>query len=152
MNQNEVAVGVNANVLIQVLDAAGREKERREIHNTVTTAGIQGMADQLLASPALVKPGWMEVGTGTGGTTKLNAYVSGSRVALTSKTRGSNAIVTMIGDFGLTIGTGALTEAGLFAVVTEDTGPMWCYATFQAINKLATDTLRITWTLTVTAA
>jgi hypothetical protein len=89
----------------------------------------------------------MEVGTGTGGTTKLNTYVAGSRTALDSKTR-SDAVVTMICTFGAGVGTGALTEAGIFDVVTQDTVNMWCYATFAAINKAAGDSLVITWTLT----
>jgi hypothetical protein len=136
------------NMVLELFDGNGNLKDRREIHNTVTTAGKNGVADQLLASPTLAKPGWMELGTGTGGTTLLNAYVSGSRVALTSKTR-SGAVVTMVGDFAAGVGTGAITEAGIFDVVTANTVNMWCYSSFTVINKQAADSLKITWTLTV---
>jgi hypothetical protein len=135
------------NMLLELRDEAGNLKETREVHNTVTTAGKDGVADQILASPTLPKPGWMELGTGTGGTTLLNAYIAGSRVALTSKLR-TGAVVTMVGDFGAGVGTGAVTEAGIFSIVTQNTVPMWCYASFTVINKAAGDSLKITWTLT----
>ena len=138
---------VLANLVATLIGPDGLIKDVRTVHNTVTNAGKYGAADQILASPSLTKPGWMEVGTGTGGTTKLNTYVAGSRTALDSKTR-SDAVVTMICTFGAGVGTGALTEAGIFDVVTQDTVNMWCYATFAAINKAAGDSLVITWTLT----
>ena len=141
-------LNLKANVKIELLNAAGQVKDVREIHNTVTNAGKYGIADQILGSPTLAKVGWCEVGTGTGGTTKLTSYISGSRTAFTSKTR-SNGVVTMITDFAAGVGTGAITEAGLFDVVTQDTVNMWCYSSFTAINKGASDTLKITWTLTV---
>ena len=136
------------NMVLELFDDRGNLKDTRKIHNTVTTAGKNGLADQALATPTLAKPGWMELGTGTGGTTLLNAYVAGSRVALTSKLR-SGAVVTMVGDFAAGVGTGAITEAGIFDVVTQNTAYMWCYSSFTVINKAAGDSLKITWTLTV---
>jgi len=136
-----------ANVKIEIFDSNGKLKDSRLIHNTVTNAGKYGVMDQILASPSLAKATHCEVGTGTGGTTKLNAYISGSRTAFTSKTR-NNAIVTMVTDFGTGVGTGSITEAGLFDSATQDGGNMWCYASFTAIVKGANDTLKITWTLT----
>jgi len=139
------------NVKLELRDADGNLKDIREIHNTVTNAGLYGIMDQILASPTLAKAGWMEVGTGTGGTTKLNAYIVGSRTALTSKTR-NNAVVTFVCTFGAGVGTGAITECGLFDVVTQDTINMWLYSTFAVINKAAGDSLTVTWTLTAAAA
>jgi hypothetical protein len=135
------------NMVLELFDEKGNLKDTRKIHNTVTTAGKNGLIDQMLASPTLPKAGWMEVGTGTGGTTLLNAYIAGSRVALTSKLRSGN-VVTMVGDFAAGVGTGAITEAGIFDVVTANTVNMWCYSSFTVINKAAGDSLKITWTLT----
>jgi hypothetical protein len=143
----ESKFGINANVLIQLFGADGQLKEQREVHNTVTTVGKNGIMDQILASPTLAKMGWMEVGTGTGGVTTLNAYISGSRVAFTSKTRGTN-VITVVADFAAGVGTGNITEAGTFNIVTQNTADMWMYASFTAIPKGASDTLQITWTLT----
>jgi len=115
-------------------------------HNTVTTAGKVGTADQILEAPSLPKPGWMAIGTGSPTGTLLGAEID--RNALTSKTR-DGAVVTMVGDWAAGDGTGAITEAGIFDVVTDDTVNMWCSAEFGAINKAAGDTLQITWTFTV---
>jgi hypothetical protein len=129
-------------------DESGKVKQVVETENTVTTVGKYNIGDQLLASPSLAKPGWMEVGTGSGGTTKLGTYIADSRTAFDSKTR-SNAVVTMVTTFGAGVGTGAITEAGIFNVVTQDTADMICYSTFSVINKAAGDSLVITWTLTI---
>jgi hypothetical protein len=136
------------NMVLELFDENGKLKDTRKIHNTVTTAGKNMVADRLLASPTLVTPGWMEVGTSSGGSTLLAAYIAGSRVALTSKLR-TGAVVTMVGDFAAGVGTGAITEAGVFDVVTQNTVNMHLYSSFTVINKAAGDSLKITWTLTV---
>ena len=135
------------NVIFSLYGPDGRLKDERRVFNTVTTAGKYGAADQIVAAPGLAKPGWMEVGTGTGGTTLLNAYIAGSRTALDSKTR-TNAVVTMICTFPAATGTGAITEAGVFDVVTQNTVNLWMYSSFSVINKGAADSLVVTWTLT----
>lgn len=135
------------NMKLELFDASGKLKDTREIHNTMTSAGKYGIMDQLADTPTLAKAGWMEVGTGTGGTTSLNAYIAGSRTAVTSRTRTNNA-VAFVCSFAAGSGTGAITEAGLFDAVTQNGGNMWCYASFATINKGALDSLQITWTIT----
>lgn len=125
-------------------DANGKIKAKRSVHNTVTTPGKQGAADQILASPSLNKPTHMAVGTGSPSGTALGTELD--RNALTSKTRGANAIVTMVGDWAAGDGTGAITEAGVFDA--SSVGNMWMSASFSVINKGAADTLSISWTLT----
>jgi len=124
----------------------GQVKETRTA-NTVTTAGIYGIMDQLLAAPSLAKPGWIAIGTGSPAATLLGAEID--RNALTSKTR-SNAVVTFVADFAAGDGTGAITEAGLFDVVTANTVNMWLSASFAVINKGALDSLSASWALTGT--
>jgi hypothetical protein len=141
------SINPNANMRLELRDKDGNLKDVREVHNTVTSAGKYGLMDQVLGTPTLQKLGWMELGTGTGGTTLLNAYATGSRTAFTSKTR-LNAVVTVVADFAAGVGTGAITEAGVFDVVTQNTVNMWMYATFSVINKGINDSLSISWTLT----
>ena len=43
--------------------------------------------------------------------------------------------------------TGAVTEAGIFNAATS--GTMLCRTTFDVINKGASDTMSVTWTITV---
>lgn len=136
----------DVNMHLQLFDKNGLLKDERFVHNTVTTAGRNGVADQILAAPTLVKMGWMAVGTGAPAATLLGAEVA--RVAFTLKTR-SAAVVTVQGDFPAGTGTGALTEAGTFDVVTANTVNMWMSSSFAAINKLAADSLSVSWTLTI---
>jgi len=139
---------IKGHVKFELFDKNGNLKDLVEIDNTVSSVGKNMIADQILASPTIAKPGWMEVGTGTPAATKLGAYIAGSRTAFSSKTRNDN-VVTMITTFAAGVGTGAITEAGVFNVVTEDTADMILYTNFAVINKAATDSLTITWTLTI---
>ena len=137
-----------AHMVLKLFDEKGRVKAQRRVFNTVTNAAKYGIMDQILASPTLTaKPGWMELGTGTPGSTLLGAYVSGSRTVLDSKTRANN-VVMMVCTFPAGTGTGALTEAGVFDVVTQNTVNMWMSASYAVVNKLSTDSLVMSWTLT----
>lgn len=129
---------------ITLRSPSGRIKRRIEQFNTVTTAGKNGIADQILASPTLGKPTHMAVGTGTPSGTALGAETD--RNAFTSKTR-SGAVVTMVGDWAAGDATAALTEAGTFDA--SSSGNMWTSSSFAVINKGANDTLNISWTLTI---
>lgn len=143
LHQSTMQIIENFHLVLKGPD--GNIKEERIIHNLVTTAGKNGAADQILAAPTLPKPGWMAIGTGSPAATLLGAEID--RNALTSKLR-AGAVVTMIGDWAAGDGTGAITEAGVFDVVTANTVNMWMSASFAVVNKLAADTLSITWTLT----
>ena len=85
-------IKVTENVKLELFDSEGRRKDVREIHNTTTALGKELLADQLLASPTVAKPGWMEVGTSTPTASLLGSYISGSRTALSSKTRAGNVV------------------------------------------------------------
>jgi hypothetical protein len=123
----------------------GKVKQAKKT-NTVTTAGKAVLADRLLASPTLVTPGWVAVGTGTPGATLLGTEIA--RIALVTKTRSTN-VLTMTASFAAGTGTGALTEAGIFNVVTANTVDMHLSASFSVINKGALDTLDVSWTWTM---
>ena len=144
MSDKKDGFQIKDNVRIVLRGPDGKVKHE-SVHNLVTTAGLAGAADQILAAPTLNKPTHMAIGTGTPAATLLGAEID--RNALTSKTR-SGAVVTMIGDWAAGDGTGAITEAGVFDIVTFNTVNMWMSASFAVVNKLAADTLQITWTLT----
>ena len=140
---HEDSVTITGRVELVLRGPDGSVKETR-VANTVTTAGKNGIADQILAAPTLGKPTHMAIGTGSPGATALGTELD--RNALTSKNR-SGAVVTMIGDWAAGDGTGALTEAGTFDAGAA--GNMWTSVSFAVVNKLAADTLQITWTLTI---
>ena len=141
------------NVRVELFDSFGNLKDFREVHNLVTTLGKKMVADQLLAVATIAKPGWMELGTGSGQTAAssiLAAFIATTRTVLDSKTR-LNAVITMICTFpaGTPAAPAAITEAGVFNIVTENTTDLILYADFAVVNKLAADSLIITWTLTI---
>lgn len=141
---------IKSNVTFELFDKNGKLKMPPvKLHNTSYNCAKYGIMDQLLAAPTLAKPGWMELGTGSPGATLLGAYIAGSRTAFDSKTR-ANAVITMIASFAAGVGTGLITEAGIFDVVTQNTINMWASATgFTAIPKAADDTMVVTWTFTL---
>lgn len=135
---------IKGHLQIRLLDKDGKLKKEVSIHNAVKNAGLYGILDQVLASPTLSKVSHMAIGTGTPGATTLGTELD--RNALSSKTR-NNAVLTMVASWAAGDGTGAITEAGLFD--DDASGNMWCSSTFDVINKGASDSLQITWTLTI---
>ena len=125
---------------------ARRLKDERWIHNTVTALGDAHVADQMSDKGNAVM-GWMAVGTGTPSATALGTELD--RNALTSTTQGTGGDdndVIYVGDWAAGDGTGAITEAGIFNAAAA--GTMFVSASFSVINKGASDTLKITWTVT----
>lgn len=142
---------VEENVHVVLRDENGEVKQEERISNLIVTAGRDAIVDQLLASPGVAKPGWMEIGTGTTAANAADTTLETAldRNALTSKTRSTN-VLTMVGDWAAGDGTGAITEAGVFSA--SSAGTMYARAVFSVINKAAGDTLSITWTFTLTVS
>ncbi len=59
----------------------------------------------------------------------------------------NDAVVTYVCAFSAGEGTGALTEAGIFNA--SSSGTMLCRTEFNVVNKGASDSMTITWTVTV---
>lgn len=132
---------------IVVKNAEGQIKEELHIPNLVVTAGKSFIASRMTGTSATVM-GYMAVGTGSTAPayTDTTLQTELSRVALTSATPSTN-VVTYVGNYGAGVGTGALQEAGIFNA--SSAGTMLCRTTFSVINKGASDTMTITWTVTV---
>ena len=121
-----------------------------DIPNLVVTAGKGFVASRMIGTSAGVMS-HMEVGTGTtdpaAGDTALQSAVSSSRTAFSSSAAVSGAVVTYITTFAAGTGTGALTEAGIFNA--SSSGTMLCRTEFSVVNKGSSDSMTITWTVTV---
>ena len=146
MKLKENRFKIKGRCLVQLF-GAGVFKEERDIFNTIPALGDAHVADQMSDKGEAVM-GWMAIGTGTPTATALGIELD--RNALTSKTQGTGVDdndVIYIGDWAAGDGTGAITEAGIFNLVTLG-GVMLASATFSVINKGAADTLQITWTIT----
>jgi len=137
-------------VHIQLFDQNGNLKEEQTVKNLVVDDGLDHIADRLGASSPATRMSHMEVGTGTtaaaAGDSTLETAIASSRVSLTSQTVSTNT-VEYVGDFPAGTGTGAVTEAGVFNAASA--GTLLCRTVFSVVNKGASDTLKITWTLTV---
>ena len=142
---------VKGKVIFVLTGPDGKVKEKREHDNLVTTAGKGYIAARMKNdSGTTAIMSHMEVGTDNTaaavGDTTLVAAVAASRTGLTSTTVSTNT-VTYACTFGAGVGTGALVEAGIFNDAT--TGTLLCRTVFSIINKGASDTLTISWVITV---
>ena len=145
---NTDGLKVTGSVNVVIHDESGKQKENFTIPNLVVTTGLAYIASRMKDATATAMT-HMTVGTGNtaaaAGNTALETQL-GSRVALTSTTVTSNSIA-YVASFGAGVATGALTEAGIFNASTS--GTMLCRTVFAVINKGASDTMTITWTITI---
>lgn len=149
MNLKEKLTGATGKLRILVQDATtGEVKHDIETTNLVVDTGLDYIASRMAGTSAAVMS-HMAIGSGTtaaaAGDTALGSQL-GSRNALTSTTVTDNS-VEYVASFNAGEGTGAVTEAGIFNASTS--GTMLCRTVFDVINKGASDSMTITWTVTV---
>lgn len=130
-----------------VLTRADGTVEEQTVKNLVVDTGlhfiVQRMKDTTMGAMT-----HMAVGEGTTAAAGANAALGTEigRAALTSTVVTDNQIVYNA-SFAPGVGTGAITEAGIFNANTA--GTMLCRTVFPVVNKQTADTLSITWTVTI---
>jgi hypothetical protein len=149
MNLKEKLTGATGKLRILVQDeATGEVKHDIETTNLVVDTGLDFIASRMAGTSAGVMS-HMAVGSdntaAAAGDTDLGSIL-GSRKALTSIDVTANA-VEYVATFAAGEGTGAVKEAGIFNASTS--GTMLCRTVFDVINKGASDSMTITWTVTV---
>ena len=136
---------------IVLRDEHGNIKEQRTVPNLVVSIGKTAIAARLAGTSVSVMT-HMAVGTvataPVAANTTLGGEITGSRVALavSGGTPASN-VVTYSATFAAGVGTGAVTEAGIFNAVSL--GSMLCRTTFAVVNKDVSDALTITWNVSI---
>ena len=119
----------------------------QEVPNLVVTDGKEYVASRMkdMTKAAMSH---MAIGTGSTAAAASNAALGSeaNRQSLTS-TSVSGAVVTYVATFGPGNGTGAITEAGLFNA--SSSGDMLCRTVFAVVNKGGSDSMTITWSVTV---
>lgn len=147
-SQQDDVLSIKGRINVKLYDSEGRLKEERDFDNLVTTAGKAHIADQLSSAPGQSAMSHYAIGSGTTdpavGDTALETQLA--RVALTSRTDSTN-VTTYVGTFGAGVGTGAVTEYGIFNASTA--GTMLARAEQAVINKSASDSLTVTHTITI---
>lgn len=164
MISNETKFMPKGHATLTLLDKDGQIKYRHEIDNMVVTTGCELIASRLSAVEPIDLPCCMAVGTGSSATdismTGLVAEVAGSRTKfdlLPDAAEGSEkryptrngSVITYVTTFGEGVGTGVLTEAGIFNNTTKGQGVMLNRITFPIVTKEAADTLIINWSVTI---
>jgi hypothetical protein len=119
----------------------------QEIPNLVVTAGKNYVASRIKDATATAMS-HMAIGTSSTAAAVGNTALGteAGRVSLTSTTVTNNEIA-YVASFGAGTGTGAIVEAGLFNASSG--GTMLCRTVFSVVNKGASDSMTITWTVTV---
>jgi hypothetical protein len=139
---------------IVLTDENGVVKEVREVDNLVVTVGKQYIASRMIGVASSVMS---HMGIGIGVTAAANGDTAlGTELTNTSNrpvvssvqgSGGNQNQITYTSTFGAGVGTGAVTEAGVFSAVTA--GTMLARTTFAAVNKGSSDSIQISWTVTI---
>jgi hypothetical protein len=119
----------------------------QEVNNLVVTDGKEYVASRMKDATATAMS-HMAIGSGSTAAAAGNSSLGTElgRVALTS-TNVSGAVVTYTATFAAGTGTGAVTEAGILNA--SSSGDLLCRTVFSVVNKGASDSMTITWTVTV---
>jgi hypothetical protein len=118
--------------------------------NIIVNVGFDLISDAIGKSasrPAVISH--IAVGTGTTAeaATQTALVTELSRIAATYAHTAGTKVFTMTTTFGAGVGTGAITEAGVFNAASA--GIMLDRVVFAVINKGAADTLQVTFTFTM---
>ena len=132
---------------VEIKDKNGLVKETREVKNLVVDNGLDFIASRMKDATATAMS-HMAIGTGTTAAAAADSALGSeaARNALTSTTVTSNA-VAYVASFAAGEGTGAITEAGILNAGSS--GTLLCRTVFSVVNKGASDSMTITWTVTI---
>jgi len=129
-------------------DSMGNIKVDRESDNLIVTVGKAFVASALITVPSISFL-YMAVGTSTTSPALGQTALIGSELArvATTNTNPTSVTTQFVASFGSGVGTGTIEEAGLFSAASA--GSMFSRYLTGTFSKGATDTLAVTWTITV---
>ena len=142
-NDNSKATG---KLTVEIKNDKGVVIETREVKNLVVDDGLEYIADRMKNNSTVMSH--MAIGTGSTAAAASDTALGteAARQALTSTTVTANA-VAYVASFGAGTGTGAITEAGISNAASS--GTLLCRTVFSVVNKGASDSMTITWTVTI---
>ena len=138
---------VTGSVNVVVRGDDGAIKQEFTVPNLVVDTGLDYIASRMKDTTDTAMS-HMAVGTGTTAADAADTALEteAARETLTSTTVTSNA-VAYVATFAAGTGTGALTEAAILNASSG--GTMLCRTVFSVINKGASDSMTVTWTVTI---
>lgn len=137
---------------IILTDEFGNEKLRLPANNLVVETGKQLFARRMSGVTTGTSAAISHMTVGSSNTTvvagdvALGAMIPSSTVALDT-IAATTHVIAMTATFGPGVGTGQISEAGLFNAASS--GVMVCRTVFTTFEKFAPDTLTINWNLSV---
>ena len=143
-NDNSKATG---KLTVEIKNDKGVVVETREVKNLVVDDGLGFIASRMKDATATAMS-HMAIGTGSTAAAASDSSLGSeaARQALTSTTVTANA-VAYVASFAAGTGTGAITEAGILNAASG--GTLLCRTVFSVVNKGASDSMTITWTVTI---
>lgn len=132
---------------VEIKDKDGNIKDTRQLTNLVVSDGLDFIASRMKDATATAMS-HMAIGTGNTAAASGDSSLGteAARQALTSTTVNNNA-VSYVASFAAGTGTGAITEAGILNAGSG--GTLLCRTVFSVVNKGASDSMTITWTITI---
>jgi hypothetical protein len=118
----------------------------REIDNLVVTAGKGFVASRMIGTSANVMS-HMAVGSGSTAAAANDTALGSELGRTTTSASVSGAVVTYSSTFAAGTGTGAVSEAAILNA--SSSGTMLCRTVFSVVNKGASDSMTVSWTVTV---
>lgn len=139
---------LSGRVHIVLTDSVGNIKVDKESDNLIVTVGKAFVASALITVPSISFL-YMAIGTSNTAAAITQTALVGTELARVATTNSNPTSVTtqFVGSFGSGVGTGTIEEAGLFSAASA--GSMFSRYLTGTFAKGATDTLAITWTITV---
>jgi|SRR5690606_12658632 len=151
---NEQFLQLHGRFDLMLYDEYGNLKDERHLDNLIVDAGFEGVAYRIAPhdGSATNDPwNYIAIGTGTAapvaGDTALLGEVARLQDATATYTSTPSKQLQLQVSFGPGVGTGNIAESGLFNA--ENGGTMLARQTFSTITKGASDTLTVTWTITL---
>lgn len=140
---------ISGELVIIVTDKSGHITQSMKVPNLVVTTGKQYIASRMAGTTATVMS-HMAIGSGTAAANANNTALGnelGRAGSPLFSFQASGNTITATATFVEGVGTGAISEAGIFNASSG--GTMLCRTVFPVVNKQASDTIAITWTITI---
>ena len=139
-------------------DEQGVIKDERHLDNLIVDSGLEGVAYRIAPHDGTVTPNspWNYIAVGTGITapapidTTLQLELARIQDTMANYTSTSGKQLKLQVSFGPGVGTGVISESGLFNASVA--GDMLARQSFTPIVKGASDTLTVAWVITLSSA
>lgn len=142
------AIKLSGWVKCELKDVHGRIKDAWEDHNLVVTAGKNFLATWLATATQSTKfMPYVAIGSGSTSPQAIDTTLGTELARAAGTITSATNVYQNAASYAAGVGTGTIAEVGLFSA--SSAGTMFARQTFTARPKDATDTLTVTWSITL---